>query len=70
MKEFVADVQTLQIRKAPLLGDTSVFNPELKDKAKIFFGKCDQKLIKHLVEDTAKTCFFCGKAVAKSTPHS
>ena len=68
MKEFAPDVQTLQIRKDPLLGDTSVFNPELKDKAQIFFGKCDQELISRLVEDTAKTCFFCGEAVAKSTP--
>jgi len=68
MKEFAPDVQTLQIRRDPLLGDTSVFNPELKDKAQIFFGSCDQDLIKRLVEDTAKTCFFCGEAVAKSTP--
>jgi galactose-1-phosphate uridylyltransferase len=68
LKEFAPDVQTLQIRKDPLLGDTSVFNPELKDKAQIFFGKCDQELIKHLVENTAKTCFFCGEAVTKSTP--
>ncbi len=68
MKEFAPDVQTLQIRKDPLLGDTSVFNPELKDKAQIFFGKCDQELISRLVEETAKTCFFCGEAVAKSTP--
>jgi len=68
MKEFAEDVQTLQIRRDPLLGDTSVFNPELKDKAQIFFGKCDQELITKLVEDTAKTCFFCGEAVAKSTP--
>ena len=68
MKEFAEDVQTLQIRKDPLLGDTSVFNPELKDKAQIFFGKCDQELIKSLVEETAKTCFFCGEAVSKSTP--
>jgi UDPglucose--hexose-1-phosphate uridylyltransferase len=68
MKEFAPDVQTLQIRKDPLLGDTSVFNPELKDKAQIFFGSCDQELIDTLVEDTAKTCFFCGEAVAKSTP--
>jgi galactose-1-phosphate uridylyltransferase len=68
MKEFAEDVQTLQIRKDPLLGDTSVFNPELKDKAQIFFGNCDQDLIKRLVEDTAQTCFFCGDAVEKSTP--
>ena len=68
MKEFAEDVQTLEIRKDPLLGDTSVFNPELKDKAQIFFGKCDQELITKLIEDSAKTCFFCGEAVAKSTP--
>ena len=54
LKQFAEDTQTLEIRKDPLLGDTSVFNPELKDKAQIFFGKCDQELIRHLVEDTAK----------------
>ena len=68
LKEFAEDVQTLQVRKDPLLGDTSVFNPELKDKAEIFFGSCDQGLIDSLVKDTAKNCFFCGEAVAKSTP--
>jgi UDPglucose--hexose-1-phosphate uridylyltransferase len=68
MKEFAEDVQTLQVRKDPLLGDTSVLNPEFKDKAQIYFGSCDQELIDTLVEDTAKNCFFCGEAVAKSTP--
>jgi galactose-1-phosphate uridylyltransferase len=68
LKEFAEDAQTIQIRKDPLLGDTSVFNPELKDKAQIFFGSCDQELIEKLVEDTAKSCFFCGDAVEKSTP--
>ncbi|MDX1776926.1 MAG: hypothetical protein R3297_10115 [Desulfobulbales bacterium] len=68
LKDFAEDVQTLQIRKDPLLGDTSVFNPELKDKAQIFFGSCDQELIERLVEETARNCFFCGEAVAKSTP--
>jgi galactose-1-phosphate uridylyltransferase len=68
MKEFAPDMQTLQIRKDPLLGDTSVFNPELKDKAQLFFGKCDQGLIQRLVEDTARTCFFCGNEVETKTP--
>jgi galactose-1-phosphate uridylyltransferase len=68
MKEFNADVQTLEIRRDPLLGDTSIFNPELKDKAQIFFGSCDGDLIDRLIEESAKTCFFCGDAVAKSTP--
>ena len=68
MREFAEDVQTLQIRKDPLLGDTSVFNPTFKDKAKTYFGSCDQNLINTLVEETAKTCFFCGEAVAQNTP--
>jgi galactose-1-phosphate uridylyltransferase len=68
LKEFAEDEQTIQIRQDPLLGDTSVFNPELKDKAQIFFGSCDQELIDKLVEETAKSCFFCGDAVEKSTP--
>jgi len=68
LKEFAEDAQTIQVRKDPLLGDTSIFNPELKDKAQIFFGSCDQELIDKLVEDSAKACFFCGAAVEKSTP--
>ena len=68
MKEFAEDVQTLQVRKDPLLGDTSVLNPKFKNKAQIYFGSCDQELIDTLVEDSAKNCFFCGEAVAKSTP--
>ena len=68
MKEFGEDVQTLQVRKDPLLGDTSVLNPKFKDKAQIYFGSCDQELIDTLIEETAKTCFFCGEAVNKSTP--
>jgi galactose-1-phosphate uridylyltransferase len=68
LKEFAEDSQTIEVRKDPLLGDTSVFNPELKDKAQIFFGSCDQELIDKLVEETAKSCFFCGDTVEKSTP--
>ena len=34
----------------------------------MFFGSCDEELISKLVEESAKTCFFCGEAVAKSTP--
>jgi len=69
MKEFASDVQTLQIRKDPLLGDTSVFNPKLKDRAQIFFGNCNQELIDNLVDETSKTCFFCCEMVSNSTPH-
>jgi len=68
MKGFAEDVQILQVRKDPLLGDTSVLNPKFKNKAQIYFGSCDQELIDTLVEDSAKNCFFCGESVAKSTP--
>ena len=68
MKGFAEDVQTHQVRNDPLLGDTSVLNPKFKNKAQIYFGSCDQELIDTLVEDSAKNCFFCGEAVAKSTP--
>ena len=66
--DFAEDSQTIEVRKDPLLGDTSVFNPELKDKAQMFFGSCDQELIDKLVVDTAENCFFCGDTVEKSTP--
>lgn len=68
LKDFAEDSHTLEIRKEPLLGDVSVYNPYLKDKAKAFFGDCDQDLIRRLVEESEKTCFFCGEKVEKGTP--
>ncbi len=68
LRDFAEDVHRLEIRKDPLLGDVSVYNPYLKDKAKAFFGECDGDLIRRLVEESAKTCFFCGEKVEKGTP--
>jgi len=68
LRDFAEDRHELEIRKDPLLGDTSVYNPYLKDKAKAFFGDSDPDLIQRLVEESEKTCFFCGEKVEKGTP--
>ena len=68
LRDFAEDLHTLEIRKDPLLGDVSVYNPYLKDKAKAFFGEGDPDLIARLTEESAKTCFFCGEKLEKGTP--
>lgn len=67
-KNFAEDVQTMEVRRDPLLGDTSIYNRSVKDKAKFFFGECDRELIERLVQDSAKTCIFCGDKVDINTP--
>jgi len=37
LRDFAEDLHMLEIRKDPLLGDVSIHNPYLKDKAKAFF---------------------------------
>lgn len=64
---FAAEEHHVEVRKDPLLGDTSVYNPFLKDKAKLFFGENDHELVKKLVEDNAKNCIFCGENVVQKT---
>jgi UDPglucose--hexose-1-phosphate uridylyltransferase len=64
---FSEDVHQVEVRRDPLLGDTSVYNPFLKDKAKAFFGDNDPDLIQRLVEESARSCIFCGERVEKST---
>jgi galactose-1-phosphate uridylyltransferase len=68
LADFAEEVHRLEIRRDPLLGDTSVYNPYLKDKAKAFFGENDPDLVSRLVEESKKACFFCGEKVEKSTP--
>lgn len=68
LKDFAEDLHQLEIRKDPLLGDVSIHNPYLKDKAKAFFGECDQDLVRRLVEESGKNCFFCGERVELGTP--
>jgi len=65
---FAEEAYQVEVRKDPLLGDRSVYNPFLRDKAKVFFGGNDPALIRELVAESAKTCIFCGTRVEESTP--
>jgi len=64
---FAEEEHRVEVRKDPLLGDTSVYNPYLKDKVKAFFGENDPGLIDRLVTESAKTCIFCGDNVRQKT---
>ena len=66
-KDFASETQTVEVRKDPLLGDKSVYNPALKDKVKFFFGDCDEELINKLVESSSKNCIFCGDNLNANT---
>lgn len=64
---FAPEEHSVEVRKDPLLGDTSVYNPYLRDKANAFFGKNDNDLIKKLAEETAGSCIFCGENARQRT---
>jgi UDPglucose--hexose-1-phosphate uridylyltransferase len=64
---FAPEAQSVEVRKDPLSGDTSVYNPYLKDKARAFFGPNDPELIQTLVRESAKNCIFCGENVVGKT---
>ncbi len=64
---FAPEEHSVEVRKDPLLGDTSIHNPYLKDKARAFFGPNDPELIQTLVQESAKNCIFCGENVASRT---
>ncbi len=67
-RDFAEDDYTIEVRKDPLLGDTSVYNPFLRDKAKLFFSECDPEVIAELIKESGKSCFLCGEGVLKNTP--
>lgn len=62
------DTQELEIRKDPLTGAQSVFNPRLADKATIFFGKSDTSLIERLAKQSQINCFLCEDRWKRLTP--
>lgn len=65
---YSEETHKVAVRKDPLLGDTSVYNPFLRDKAKAFFGDNDPELVRQLVDESSKTCIFCGDRIEKATP--
>jgi galactose-1-phosphate uridylyltransferase len=64
---FAPEEHSVEVRKDPLLGDTSIHNPYLKDKARAFFGPNDPELIQTLARESAKNCIFCGENVLSKT---
>ncbi len=68
MMGFELDTQDLEIRKDPLTGRQSVFNPRLEDKGIAFFGKTDTDLIHRLAKQSEEKCFLCGDRWRKTTP--
>lgn len=65
--DFAEEVHRVEIRRDPLLRDTSVYNPFLQDKAKAFFGGNDQDLIGKLAAETAEGCVFCRESALSKT---
>ena len=68
MLENKLDTQVITIRKDPLTGYQSVFNPSLEDKVAVFFGPTDQALIDRLAEESQSRCFLCGDNWKLATP--
>ena len=56
----------VEVRRDPLLGDTSVHNPALRAKAG-FFGENDPALVARLVAASAASCIFCGDRLREAT---
>jgi galactose-1-phosphate uridylyltransferase len=62
------DTQELEIRKDPLTGSQSVFNPRLEDKVAMFYGKSDTALIEKMAVASQASCFLCGDTWKQITP--
>ncbi|MCE5333117.1 MAG: hypothetical protein LLG06_00860 [Desulfobacteraceae bacterium] len=62
------DTQELEIRKDPLTGRQSVFNPRLEGKAAVFFGSSDQELIDRIARESEPKCFLCEDRWKRMTP--
>jgi galactose-1-phosphate uridylyltransferase len=62
------DTQEMEIRKDPLTGHQSVFNPRLEDKVAFFFGPSDQALIERLAAESEPRCFLCQDRWQQMTP--
>jgi len=65
---FREDFHRVEVRKDPLLGHKSVYNANLREKVKFFFGDRDEKLIQEMIATSTKNCPFCTDNLEKSTP--
>lgn len=62
------DTQEMEIRKDPLTGRQSIFNPRLEGKALVFFGSTDLALIDRIARESEPKCFLCEDRWRKMTP--
>jgi UDPglucose--hexose-1-phosphate uridylyltransferase len=68
MKGGELDTQQLELRRDPLTGHQSVWNPRLEDKVAMFLGPTDVALIERLARDSEARCFICGDRWQETTP--
>jgi UDPglucose--hexose-1-phosphate uridylyltransferase len=59
LRQFQREQQRVELRRDPLLGSVSVYNPALKGKAQVFFGAIDWDLVERLAQQSASSCVFC-----------
>jgi galactose-1-phosphate uridylyltransferase len=63
LKGFAPDTQSVQVRRDPLLGHTSVYNRLVEDGIKMFVGNPDRELLARLRAEGAPHCFFCPERI-------
>ena len=63
---FAPEEHRVEVRRDPLLGDTSVLNPSQSSKTG-FSGVNDRAFIARLVEESAQGCIFCGERLDERT---
>ncbi len=59
LKGFSRDIQHIEVRRDPLLGHTSIYNPSIENKVKMFVGEVDRMLVERLAAESELQCFFC-----------
>ena len=64
-KGFEKEAQIVQLRRDPLLGHVSIYNPAMQGKAKVFFGDIDWELVQRLAAESASTCVFCPHRIGR-----
>jgi len=65
LSDFKREVQRIEVRRDPLSGRTSVYNPLIETRAKLFVGDADLALLRQLAEESTAHCFFCPDNIAK-----
>jgi UDPglucose--hexose-1-phosphate uridylyltransferase len=68
MKGGQLDTVQLELRRDPLTGHQSVWNPRLEDKVAMFLGATDAALVERMARESEPRCFLCGERWRRSTP--